>query len=58
MTLRMGENETEIDIVRKKKENRRSIQNVKANPWEFQHALVIAGLDKRKIGKVVKKDMC
>ena len=31
------------------------IQNVKAIPWEFQHALVMADVDKRKIRKVVKK---
>ena len=38
-----------------KKEHRRFIQNVKAIPGEFQHALVIADIDKRKIRKVVRK---
>ena len=36
----MGENETEIDFVLIKKEHRRFIQNVKAIPGEFQHALL------------------
>ena len=47
MTLRVGENETEIDFVLIKKEHRRHIQNVKAITGEFQHALVIADIDKR-----------
>ena len=38
-----------------KKEIRRSIQNVKAIPGEIQHVLVIAGKDKSKIRKVVRK---
>ena len=38
-----------------KKEHRRFIQNVKAIPVEFQHALVIAGIDDRKILKVERK---
>ena len=50
VTFRMGENETEIDSVLIMKE-----QNVKAIPWEFQHALVIADIDKRKIRKVMRK---
>ena len=55
VTLRMGVNETEIDLVLIKKEHRRSIQNLKAIPWKFQHSLVIAVIDKKKIRKVVKK---
>ena len=55
MILRVGESETEIDFVLIKKEHRRSIQNVKAIPAEFQHALVIADVDKKKIMKVVRK---
>ena len=51
----MGENETEIDFVLIKKEHRQFIQNIKTIHGEFQHALVIAGIDKRKIRKVVKK---
>ena len=31
------------------------MQNVKANSGEFQHALVIAGIDKMKIRNVVRK---
>ena len=38
MTFRVGENETEIDIVLIKKEHRRFIQNVKVIPGEYQHA--------------------
>ena len=55
VTYRMGENETEIDFVMIKKEHRWLIKNVRAMPGEFQHALVIAHIDKRKIGKVVRK---
>ena len=44
VTLRIGENETEIDFVFTKKEHRRHIQNVKAIHGEFQHALVIADI--------------
>ena len=53
--FRMGENETGIDFVLIKKEHRWFIQNVKAIPGEFQHALVMADIDKRKIRKVVRK---
>ena len=38
-----------------KNELPRFMQNVKAIPVEFQHALVIADIDKRKIRKVLKK---
>ena len=48
-------NETEIDFVLITKEHRRFIQNVKTIHWEFQHALVIAEIDKKKIRKVVRK---
>ena len=48
VTLRMGENETDIGIVLIKKEYQCSMQNVKAIPVEVQHALVVADLDKRK----------
>ena len=51
--FKMGENETKIDFVLKKKEDR---QNVKAAPWDFQHALVIEDIEKRKIRKVVRKE--
>ena len=55
VTFRMGENETGIDFALKKKEHRWFIQNVKVIPGEFQHALVIADKDKRKIRKVVRR---
>ena len=45
MTFRMGE---DIDFVLIKKEHRRFMQNTKAIPEEFQHALVIAHLTRRK----------
>ena len=40
-----------------KKEHRRFIRNEKAFPGEFQHAIVIADIDKREIRKI-EKDMC
>ena len=55
VTFRMGENETEIDIELIKKEHRLFTQNVKAIAGEFQHALVIEDIEKRKIRKVVIK---
>ena len=53
--FRMGENETENDFVLIKKEHRWFIENVRAIPEEFQHALVIADIDKGKIWTVVRK---
>ena len=38
-----------------KKEHRRHIENVKAIPGEFKHALVIADIDERKTIKAVRK---
>ena len=38
-----------------KKEHRWFIRNVKSIPVEFQHALVIAVMDKNKIRNVVRK---
>ena len=54
-TFRMGENETEIDFVLTKKEHQRFVRNVKAISAEFQYALMIAAIDKRKTRKVVKR---
>ena len=54
MTFRMGENKTKIDFVLIKKEHRRFLQK-KAIPGEYQHALVIADIDNKKIRKVVKR---
>ena len=52
----MGENETEIDFALIKKEHQQFVQNVNGIPGMFQHALVVAdGIDKKKIGKVVKQ---
>ena len=55
VTFRIGENEKKLDFVLMKKEHRRIIRNVKAIQWEFQHALLIADIDERKIRKVVRK---
>ena len=55
VTFRMGENETEADMVLIKKEHQRYTQNVTAIPGKFQHAIVVADIDKRKIRKVVRK---
>ena len=55
VTFRMGENEIEIDFVSIKKEHRLFVQNVKAIPVLFQHAFVIADIDKKKIRNVVRK---
>ena len=55
VTFRIGENVTEIDFVLIKKEHRHFMRNVKAIPGVFQHAIVIAHRDKRKIRSVVRK---
>ena len=54
VTFGMRENEAEIDFVLIRKDHRRFIRNVKAIPGEFQHALVIADIEKRKIRKVMR----
>ena len=38
-----------------KKEHPQFIRNVKAIPGEFQHALVIADIDRKQIRKIMKK---
>ena len=55
VTYRIGENKTEVDFVLIKKEYRQFIQNVKAIPGEFNHALVITVIDKKKTRKVVRR---
>ena len=55
MTFRMGENYTKIDFVLIKKQHRRFIQNMKANHVEFQHVLLVADIEKKKIRTVVRK---
>ena len=37
-----------------RKEHRWVLRNVKATPVEFQHALVVADVDREEIKKVVK----
>ena len=54
VTFRMAENETEIDFVLINKEHRRFIQNVKELPEEFEHASLVADID-RKIRNIVRK---
>ena len=55
VTFIICENEADIVFVFIKKEHRRLIQSVKAIPGEFQHSLVIADTDRKKIRKVVRK---
>ena len=55
VTMRLGENETEIDFVLIGKEHRRLLQNVKAIPWEFLHVLVVSDMDKKKRRNVVRE---
>ena len=57
MTFILDKNESEIDIVLINKEHRRFMRNVKAIPGEFQHALVIADIDKKKIRTVLKRNV-
>ena len=51
----MGENETETVFVLTKREHRRLRRNEKAITGMFQHALVIADVEKKKIRKVVRR---
>ena len=51
MILRMGKN----NIVSINKEHRQFMQSLKAIPGEFQHALVVADMDKKKIRNVMRK---
>ena len=51
----MVEGETKIVFVLLKEEHRRFMQNVKEILGEFQHALVIADIDKKRIGNGVRK---
>ena len=54
MTFRMKESEKKIDFALIKKEYYHFLQSVKVISGEFQHALVVADID-RKIRNVVKK---
>ena len=51
----MGENDTKIDFVLIKKQHCLFMRYVNAIPGEFQHSLVIADIDKKKIGYAVRK---
>ena len=55
VTFRIGEYEKKIEFVLINNEHGRFTRNVKAIPGEFQHALVIVDIGKKKIRKVVKK---
>ena len=55
MSFGIGEDETEIDFMLKKKEHQRFFFNMKAIPTERQHALVVTDIDMRKMRKVVRK---
>ena len=54
VTFRIDENDTEIHFVLIKKE-RRFTQIVRSICGEFQHALVVADMDKMKVRNVVRK---
>ena len=55
ITYSMGGNETEIDFVLIGKNNRK--YDVKAIPGELLHRLVVTDIDKRKLKKVVNKEL-
>ena len=50
----MNGNETEINFVLVSKNNRKYLKDVKAIPWQLQLRLVVTGINKRKMKKVVK----
>ena len=56
ITIKSGSNEFEIDFILVSKENRKFLKDVKVIPWELQHRLLVADLDKRKLNEVVKKE--
>lgn len=56
VTFRAGENQTEIDFILTSKENRKYLKDVKVIPWELQHRLVVADINKRKIVKTFRKN--
>ena len=55
ITFKSGNNESEIDFILVSKENRKFVKDVKVIPWELQHRLLVADVDKRKLNKVIKK---
>ena len=56
ITFKSGNNESKIDFILVTKENRKFLTDVKVIPWELQHRLLVAEVDKRKLNKVVKKE--
>ena len=56
ITFKSGNNESEIDFILVSKANRKFLKNVNVIPWELQHRLLVADMDKRKLKKVVKKE--
>ena len=52
-----GENESEIDFVLVGKGNRNYLRDVKVIPGELQHRLVVMDLVKKKVKKVVRKEL-
>ena len=54
--FKSGNNESEIDFILVSKENRKLLKDVKVIPWELQHPLLVANVDKTKLNKVVKKE--
>ena len=56
ITFKSGNNKSEIDFILVSKENRKHLKDVKVIPWDLQHQLLVADVDKRKLNKVVKKE--
>ena len=52
-----GESGTEINFVLVGKETRKYLRDVKVIPGELQHRLVVADLVKKKVKKVVRKEV-
>ena len=57
VTYSTGGNGTEIDFVLVGKGNRKYLRDVKVIPGELQHRLVVTDLVKKKVKKVVRKEV-
>ena len=57
MTYSTGRNESEIDSVLVGKGNRKYMRDVKVIQGELQHRLVVMDLVKKKVKKVVRKEV-
>ena len=57
MTYSAGRNESEIDSVLVGKGNRKYMRDVKVIQGELQHRLVVMDLVKKKVKKVVRKEV-